>query len=95
MPLTASSVVRRGPRVPFTTLDDETLAIDAERGFLFSLNETGRFVWDAISEPTTVADVCERMVRAYAVDEATCRPAVIALIERLDAAGLVEIVAGP
>ena len=95
MPISAETIVRRVDRLVFSSLDDEVLAIDAEHGFLYSLNETGRLVWDAIAEPRTVGDVCSRVRAEYDVDEATCQGAVIAVLERLGEAGLVELVQQP
>ena len=92
MPLSAETIVRRVDRLVFSALDDEVLAIDAEHGFLYSLNETGRLVWDAIAEPGTIGDVCARVRASYDVDEATCQSAVIALLEQLNEAGLVELI---
>jgi hypothetical protein len=91
MPLTLDTVITRGARVAFTSLDDEMLAIDAQGGFLYSLNETGQRVWDAIAEPATIDDVCRRLAAAYDVDEAICRRDVLALVERLNDAGLVRV----
>ena len=84
--------VRRIERVPFSPLDDECLAIDVASGSLYSLNETGRRVWDALGEPTVVADVVGGLVAAFDVDEATCERDVIALVNELYDAGFVEVV---
>ena len=91
MPISAETIVRRKDRLVFSTLDHEVLAIDAEHGFLYSLNETGRLVWDAIAEPRTVGDLCTRVRAVYDVDDATCQSAVVALLAQLGDAGLVEI----
>jgi hypothetical protein len=79
--------------VPFTHLDDEMLAIDAQQGLLFSLNETAGRVWDAIADPTPIAAVCARLTAEYGIDGATCEREVIALVEQLREARLAEIVA--
>lgn len=89
--LSPASIIRRAG-LPFTQLDDELLAIDAEQGLLFSLNETAGQVWHTIAEPVSIATVCTRLSAAYHVDEATCEREVIALVERLRDARLVEIV---
>jgi hypothetical protein len=89
--LSLHTVIRRAG-VPFTQLDDELLAIDAQQGLLFSLNETGGRVWDAIAEPSSVARVCETLAARYAVDDVTCQRDVLALVEQLRDARLVEVV---
>jgi len=88
----AHTVVRRGKEVLFSQLDDELLAIDAEDGFCYSLNETAGRVWDLIATPLPVAAVCARLCKEYAVDEATCLREVTNLLQRLSASGLVQVV---
>jgi hypothetical protein len=90
--LSVDSVVRRGGQIVFAALDDEVLAIDADQGLLYSLNETGRRVWEAITEPATVRDLCARLAASYDVDEGTCQRDVIALLGSLRDAGLIEVV---
>lgn len=93
--LSAHSRVRRVERLPFTRLDDECLAIDVAAGHLYSLNDTGRSVWDAIVEPTAVAELVGRLVAAFDVDEATCERDVLAVLDALCDAGLAEVVDAP
>lgn len=93
--LSADSVVKRSETVPFARLDEELLAIDPQQRFLYSLNESGGRVWAALAEPTSVRDVCARLIEIYEVDAATCERAVIALLDQLREAGLVDIVGEP
>lgn len=93
--LSEATLIRRAANVVFTVLDDELLAVDAPRGFLYSLNASGRQIWAALSEPATVHDLCARLLAVYDVDDATCRQAVIALLDRMCDEGLVEIVGTP
>ena len=90
--LSFETVVKRTERVPFTLLDDELLAIDVQQGFVYSLNETGQRVWDAIAQPASVRDISLRLTECYEVDEATSRQAVITLLGQLCEAGLAEVV---
>ncbi len=88
----AHTIVRRGKEVLFSQLDDELLAIDAEYGYCYSLNETAGRVWELIATPLAVSAVCARLCNEYTVDEATCLREVTALLKRLYAAGLVQVV---
>ena len=90
--LSLETVVKRSESAMFARLDDELLAIDAQLGFLYSLNESGGRVWAAIAEPTLVRDVCARLIDAYDVDDDTCQRSVIALLDQLCDTGLAEIV---
>jgi hypothetical protein len=90
--LSLDTIVKRTGDVVFAQLDDELLAIDAPKGFLYSLNESGGRVWNALAAPATVREVCVRLSAVYTIDEDTCEAAVVALLEQMREAGLVEIV---
>jgi len=93
--LLPNSRIRRSGRVPFSHLDDELLAIDVQQGYLYSLNETGGLVWDAMAEPIMVSEICARLASAFDVDEATCERDVVAVVSALCEAGLAEVTDAP
>jgi len=86
-----ASIVKRGKDVPFSQLGDELLAIDAQAGYCYSLNETAGKVWELIATPMPVSAVCAQLRREFAVDEATCLREVLALLQEMAAAGLVQV----
>ena len=85
-----STVISRNLDVPFSQLDDELLAIDAQAGYLYSLNETAGRVWDLIAEPTSFEKICQQLLSEYAVDESTCQQEVVKLLQGLIDAGLIQ-----
>ena len=88
----STTIVQRGKDIPFSQLDDELLAIDAQAGYCYSLNETAGRVWDLIAAPMSLEAICAQLLREYAVDEPTCRRQVTALLRGLCDAGLVRVV---
>ncbi|MBM3333431.1 PqqD family protein [Candidatus Sumerlaeota bacterium] len=86
-----SAIVQRGRDIPFSQLDDELLAVDAQAGYCYSLNETAGRVWDLIATPTPVSAVCEQLRGQYAVGEAICQREVVQLLQGLCDAGLVQV----
>lgn len=91
--LSIDTVVQRTRRVDFTPLDDDWLAIDAESGFCYNLNEVGGRVWRLIEPPTAIRDVCRQLAREYNVTEATCQADVFELLQQFIEAGLATVVA--
>jgi hypothetical protein len=85
------SIVQRGKDIPFSQLDDELLAIDAQAGYCYSLNETAGRVWDLIATPMSLDAICAQLRREYTVDEATCEREVTTLLQGLCNAGLVQV----
>ena len=89
--LEAQTIVQRTRETPFSQLDDELLAIDVDAGYCYSLNATAGRVWELIAAPVLIQVVCAQLRREYAVDEATCLAEVIALLQGLYEAGLVQV----
>jgi hypothetical protein len=86
-----AALLRREKDIPFSQLDDELLAIDAQAGYCYSLNPTAGRVWELIAMPMTLDALCAQLRREYAVDEPTCRREVTALLQGLCDAGLVQM----
>lgn len=86
------SVVCRKSDVVFSKLDDELLAIDSQAGYCYSLNETAGRIWDLISVPVTVGDLCAQLGSEFAVDEHECRDEVFVLLRGLLESGLIQVV---
>ena len=93
--LNPRTVVRRSNEVVFSRLDDELIAIDAEVGYCYSLNESAARIWDLLEAPASAESVCGRLRDEYAVDEATCLADVTRTLDDLRAAGLLEVDAPP
>ncbi len=87
----ADSIVIRTAEVLFSRLDDEMLAIDAQAGYCYSLNETAGRVWDLISYPASVREICSQLCQDYNVDENTCLNELLTLLQGLLATGLIQV----
>jgi hypothetical protein len=86
----ATTIVHRGKDIPFSQLDDELVAIDAQEGYCYSLNESAGRVWALIASPMSVSAICARLCQEYKVDEQTCLREVSAVLQGLRDAGLVR-----
>ncbi len=54
------------------------------------LNETGREIWQGLTEGLDENAIAERLAERYEVDEAKARKDVAAAVEKLRAAGVLE-----
>ena len=88
----SADIVKRCKDMPFSQLDDELLAIDAQAGYCYSLNETAGRVWELIATPMPVSAVCALLRQEFAVDEATCLRETVALLQALCDAELVKVI---
>lgn len=90
--ITIDSIVCRKSDVVFSKLDDELLAIDSQAGYCYSLNETAGRIWDLISVPVAVVDLCSHLRAEFTVDEQVCRNEILLLLKGLLESGLIQVV---
>lgn len=82
---------RVNPAVIETDLGEELILLDPATREMFSLNATGRLVWQALAGGGRGLDrIVEQIVAAFEVDADRARADVDALIARLARAGLVQ-----
>jgi len=55
----------------------------AQMNELFTMNETGRFIWENIGEKTTVEDLEKLLVEAFEVDENLAKKDVELFLKRV------------
>ena len=90
--LTPASVVRSSPdRQLSTNLAGEIVILDIEAGLYFGLSDVGVVIWEAMRTPITIAEIVDRVVRAYDVSSSTAAADTIELVTELCNRGLVEI----
>jgi hypothetical protein len=87
--LRETTVVRKARPIPFTSVGEDHLAIDAEAGYCWALDRVGVRIWELLDTPTSVSALCLRLRQEYDVDEATCRRDVTDLLSTFVEEGLV------
>ena len=89
--LHVSSLVSRTVDLAFNKLDDEMLALDAQAGYCYAMNDSAGRIWELIQNPITVGDLCTQLGQYYSVDEKTCLPDVLDVLQSLREAGLLQV----
>lgn len=57
---------------------------------MITLNETGGFLWEKLSEGATEEDLVKAILGEYEIDEATAKADVAAFVQKVKDNGLVE-----
>jgi hypothetical protein len=84
-----SVVVRRGE--PLTApVDGELVMLDPRQSRYFGLDSIGHRVWDLIEQPRSVGALCSELQDEFEVAAETCRADVLAFLEQLEDAELIE-----
>jgi hypothetical protein len=72
-------------------VDGEVVAMRISDGRYFALDPVGTRVWELLAEPITVAEMCRTLTEEFDVAADVCERDVVAHIEELAAARLVEV----
>lgn len=72
-------------------LSGEAVILNLKSGVYYGLDTVGARIWNLIQEPTTVGEVRDVLVREYEVEPERCERDLLALLEKLADAGLVEV----
>ena len=77
-------------RIAWDEIDGETLIINAETGYYFSLDGVGSLIWGMLAEGLDERDIIARIVDEYEVQESTARDDLQALVAALIGEDLVD-----
>lgn len=82
--LTDESIVRRKDDVIGNALSErESVMLDIDRGRYFGVKEVGHAIWVQLDQPTSVRDLCRRLLEDFDIDDETCRRDVLHFLEQL------------
>lgn len=73
------------------TLEDEAVVLHLGKGMYFGLNPVGATVWNAVQQPKTVAELVAIVTGEFDVDAGRCENDLVALLDQLEDAGLIEV----
>jgi hypothetical protein len=88
-PLRLGSIVARNPGFIEAEIDGEIVALSIEEGACYGLNRVGSHIWNLLTTPTRISDLCETLLAEYAVDADECERQVLDLLEELCTEGLI------
>lgn len=89
-PLSSGTVVARSDGFIEAEIDNEVVALSIEHGTCYGLNRVGSRIWNLLSTPIRISDLCEKLLAEYKVDLNVCQRQVIDLLEELRAEGLIR-----
>lgn len=72
-------------------LAGEAAILNLESGVYYGLDAVGARVWHLLQEPRTVQDIRETLLMEYEVERDRCERDLLALLQELVAAGLIEV----
>ena len=88
-PLSPTTLVVRCDGLIHAEIDNEVVALNIERSTCYGLNRVGSRIWNLLTVPTRIGDLCATLLTEYKVDPAVCERQVLDLLEELRAEGLI------
>ena len=90
--LQATDRVVQSGSVLIGSVGGEVVALDLDSGQCFGLNEIGSAIWQRMSAPVSIGELCDSLCRTYDVDRDACEAQVFDLLADLRSEGLITIV---
>lgn len=90
--ITLETAIKHVEGVFWQDVVEDVVMLDVEKGQYFGAENTGAFIWRLFEQPATVSVACDRLMDEYDVDRETCEEEVLAFLEQLHKAGLIEVV---
>jgi Coenzyme PQQ synthesis protein D (PqqD) len=75
-------------------LEDEVAIVQVKAGVYYGLDPVGARVWELIRTPRSVRSVRDTLLAEYQVGAEQCETDLVALLQSLDEAGLIEVAYG-
>jgi hypothetical protein len=89
--LPPGTIAHRSDRVLAERLRDEMLILDPVNERYLRLNGTGMRVWEALSEPASVASLGRTVAKEFGIDEDRARADVATFLQSLETRGIVRL----
>jgi Coenzyme PQQ synthesis protein D (PqqD) len=87
----AETIIQRKSDPLTAEVNGEVVMLDVAQGTYFALGSVGSQVWALLERPRSLDQLCEELVRFYEVDIDTCRLDVIAFLDELQGAQLIDV----
>jgi len=91
MSLSGQSVVTVTKDQVSCRLGSEAAILNVKDGIYYGLDPVGAHIWKLLQTPCKVAEIQEALVQEYDVEPERCQRDLMALLEELLGAGLIEV----
>jgi len=91
VPVSLDSTIAQSPLCLSADVEQEVVLMAVERGLYFALDPIGSDVWRRIAQPRNVKDLCGALLADYDAPLASIETDVLALLDTLAEAGVVDV----
>ncbi|MCG8609856.1 MAG: PqqD family peptide modification chaperone [Pseudomonadales bacterium] len=72
-------------------LDGEVVLLNLDSGRYFQLKETGKAIWEMISIPKRVQDLCVDLTKRFDVSESNCQAQTLVFLKALHEQNFIDV----
>ncbi|MEJ2079061.1 MAG: lasso peptide biosynthesis PqqD family chaperone [Acidobacteriota bacterium] len=88
--ISAQTRVVRSQEFVAADMDDDLVMMSLENNNYYSLDAIGKTIWALLEEPVLVSDLIDRLTQDFEVNRGRCLDDVLAFLDELEQAGLVQ-----
>lgn len=85
-----SPMFKRSPQAIFSQVGSDIVALNVDRGAYYGMEHVTARVWELLSTPRTIDQLCQELMAIYEIDAATCEADINALLRDMESEGLIE-----
>lgn len=89
--LTNLSVVKKAADQVSCDMAGEAVTLNLESGMYFGMDKVAARIWDLLEEPRTLKHIHDVILQEYEVDQESCERDLLAFLNQMESAGLIEI----
>ncbi|MEO8548093.1 MAG: PqqD family protein [Sphingomicrobium sp.] len=83
---------KRSTDTMFCEVGSDIIALNVDRGRCYGMENVSATVWNLLTEPANLEQICDRLIQIYDVEPQACRSEIEQLMVNMQNEGLVEIV---
>jgi hypothetical protein len=88
--ITLDTRVRRTETVFSSSVGDDLVIFDHNKGAYYGSGPVGEAIWSLIAEERRVDDLCDLLMKRFEVERGSCEAEVLAFLEELGERGLLK-----
>lgn len=90
-----NTVIAQSPELVSTNIEGQTALLSITNGAYYGMDKIGSRVWALIEQPRAISTVVDQLVKEFAVERPTCEQHVLAFLQKLADADLLQVTDGP
>ncbi len=89
--LELDTTIQLDPSLLYSKIGDEIVLLTVESGKYFKVDAVGSRIWELIKEPTTIHNLCGKLIEEYDISSEQCYEDIAPFLERLKEDALILI----